>query len=156
MTYKGIGIHIKTADFAASKKFYDALGFPQVFAYGPEEAVKEAYRGATYDTGAGKLEIADGHRAVKPGVFKERIGSSKMSLMIPIDDVEAFLARLKKADIVPAVLPRHYYWGTIEVVVKDPDGVVLVFIAPYDASVARQIGADETYGSAESLPGTVN
>jgi len=26
---------------------------------------------------------------------------------------------------------RHYYWGTIEAAFRDPDGFVLVFIAPY-------------------------
>lgn len=26
---------------------------------------------------------------------------------------------------------RHYYWGTIEAAFRDPDGFVLVFIAPH-------------------------
>ena len=26
---------------------------------------------------------------------------------------------------------RYYYWGSIEVALRDPDGFVLVFIAPY-------------------------
>jgi catechol 2,3-dioxygenase-like lactoylglutathione lyase family enzyme len=46
-----------------------------------------------------------------------------------------------------AVPPRHYYWGTIEVVIKDPDGTVLVFIAPYSLKEACKIKLDETFSA---------
>ena len=41
--------------------------------------------------------------------------------------VPLFLNKLVKIK-VPV---RHYYWGTIEAVFRDPDGFVLVFITPY-------------------------
>jgi hypothetical protein len=56
------------------------------------------------------------------------------------------MTRLKKHGIEPAVGPRHYYWGTLEVVMKDPDGVVLVFIAPYSEEEAVRVQADEQFG----------
>lgn len=145
-----IGVHIKTANFEKSKQFYTALGFNQVFAYGPEQAVKEAYNGATFQQGECKLEIAEGHRAVKPTVFKEKITSSKISLMINVDSLEDIISRCQKNNIEIAVGVRHYYWNTLELVVKDPDGVVLVFIQPYDKKTAQSLNADETFGKMPS------
>lgn len=142
----GIGTHIKVADFAKSAAFYKALGFKKVFEYGPDKKVREAYRGATFTHGGAKLEIADGHRAVKPAVFRERVQSSKISLMINVSSLRDVVKRLVKAGIPIAVGPRHYYWGTLELVVKDPDGVVLVFIAPYSKKEAAVLNADETWG----------
>lgn len=147
---KGIGVHIKVANFEASKNFYEVLGFRQVFEYGPGTKVPEAYRGMTFEHGGCKLEIAEGHRAVKPEVFKTKIVNSKISLMIPVDSVTEIVELCQKNGIEVAVGPRHYYWGTIEVVVKDPDGVVLVFIQPYDEDVAKKMRADETFGKVPS------
>ena len=141
-----LGTHIKVRDFEASKAFYLGLGFVPVFAYGPEEEVKEVYRGMVFEHGGGKLEIADGHRAVKGKVFERRMADSKVSLMINVESLVPLMARLRKQGIEPAVGPRHYYWGTLEVVVKDPDGVVLVFIASYSAAEARELQADERFG----------
>lgn len=152
-----IGMHIKVSDFVKSKAFYDALGFKKVFEYGPDKkfvknkqgqliSAPEAYHGVTYQVGDARLEIADGHRAVKPEVFKEKISSSKTSLMVNVDSIGKLIKRCGKAKIPLTVGPRHFYWGTLEVVIKDPDGLVLVFIAPYSARVAKQIHADETFG----------
>lgn len=156
-TIQTIGTHIKVADFAKSVRFYEMLGFTKVFEYGPNKTFQkdangnlvsapESYRGMTFSHGGCKLEIADGHRAVKPEVFKEKVKSSKISLMILVDSISGLLDRCKKANIPLAVGPRHYYWGTLEVVLKDPDGVVLVFIAPYTEEEAKKIHADETWG----------
>lgn len=146
MSINSIGVHIKVKDFAASKAFYEALQFTKVFEYGPDMEVKESYRGATFQHGTAKIEIADGHRAVKPDVFKNTVGSSKISLMISVDSLVDIIKICKKAKISLAVEPRHYYWGTVELVIKDPDGVVLVFIAPYSRDEAEKIHADETFG----------
>lgn len=153
---KGIGVHIKVADFEASRNFYEALGFKKIFEYGPDKgfvkdvgvliSATEAYHGMTFEHGGCKLEIADGHRAVKPETFTEKVASSKISLMVPVDSVEDIISRCKKAGFPLTVGPRHYYWGTIEVVVKDPDGVVLVFIQPFDEKSAEKLSADETFG----------
>ncbi len=144
---KGVGTHIKVSDFKKSLNFYEALGFKRVFEYGPNKKVKEDFHGAVFEHGGCKLEIADGHRAVKPQVFKEKVKSSKISLMINVDSLKRIISLCQKAKIPLTVKPRHYYWGTLELVVKDPDGVILVFIAPYTKKEAAQIKADETWAS---------
>ncbi len=141
----GFGVHIKVKNFKKSHDFYKALGFKKTFEYGPTLVVKEQYRGAVFAWRDATIEIADGHRAVKPEIFQETILSSKVSLMIHIESISQFLKRCKKNDIELAVGPRHFYWGTIEVVVKDPDGLVLVFIAPYSGLEAKRVNAEDTY-----------
>ena len=143
MNITGIGTHIKVKDFKRSSAFYKALGFRQVFAYGPRRKVKEDYNGVVFEHNGCKLEIAEGHRAVKSEVFQEKVRSSKISLMITVRKLDDILERCSRAKIPIAVRPRHYYWGTLELVVKDPDGVVLVFIAPYDQKQSHNIHADE-------------
>lgn len=150
MPLQSIGTHIKVKDFSASKVFYETLGFKQVFAYGPDQEVKEDYRGMVFQVGDTKLEIADGHRAVKHGVFARPMADSKISLMIGVDSLQPIIEICKREGIIIAVKPRHYYWGTLELVVKDPDGVVLVFIAPYSKEEAEKIGADERFSIART------
>lgn len=145
MNITNIGAHIKVANFEKSVKFYTTLGFTKVFEYGPDKAVKEDYNGMVFGIGDGRLEIADGHRAVKPAVFSETVPSSKISLMINVDNVHNLLNICKKNKISLAVGPRHYYWNTIEMVLIDPDGARLVFIAPYSKEEAAQVKADEAF-----------
>lgn len=141
---KSIGIHIKAGDFKKSSTFYENLGFQKIFEYGPNKKVKESYNGVVYEHGGCKLEIADGHRAVKPSTFNEKVRSSKISLMINVDSIARIIRRCEAHNIPLAVSPRHYYWGTLEVVIKDPDGVVLVFICPYSKVEAEKVNPDET------------
>ena len=143
--YNNIGVHIKVADFAKSLQFYESMRFNKVFEYGPDKEIKEDYSGATFEIGSAKLEIANGHRAVKPDVFNQKIKSSKTSLMVNVNTLSEVIALCQKNKIEIAVSPRHYYWGTLEMVIKDPDGLVLVFIAPYSAEEALKINADETF-----------
>lgn len=150
MPLQSIGTHIKVKDFSASKVFYETLGFKQVFAYGPDQEVKEDYRGMVFQVGDTKLEIADGHRAVKPEVFTRPMPDSKVSLMINVESLVPVIELCQKHNIALSVGPRHYYWGTLELVVKDPDGVVLVFIAPYSKEEAEMIGADERFSIART------
>ena len=141
-----LGIHIKVKDFSKSLAFYTALGFKQVFAYGPDQKIKEDYSGAVFEHGGAKLEIASGHRAVKSSVFNQPVPSSKISLMVHVKSLNQIIRLCQKADIRISVAPRHYYWGTLELVVKDPDGAVLVFITPYSKSEALTLNADESFG----------
>lgn len=156
-TIHSIGTHIKAADFTRSVRFYKALGFMKVFEYGPNKTFQkdakgnlisapESYHGMTFSHGGCKLEIADGHRAVKPAVFQDKVKNSKISLMVAVDSIAKVIETCRKARIPLAVGPRHYYWGTVEVVLKDPDGVVLVFIAPYTKEEVKKIHTDETWG----------
>ncbi|MEK7595679.1 MAG: VOC family protein [Patescibacteria group bacterium] len=142
-----LGVHIKVNNFKASYDFYTLLGFKKVFEYGPDKSAKEDYSGATFEVGGCKLEIANGHRAVKPEVFKEHLTSSKLSLMVNVDALSALLTICSRKHIQIAVPPRHFYWGTLELVIKDPDGTVLVFIAPYSAEEAAKVNADETFAT---------
>lgn len=147
---KTIGTHIKVKDFDKSLKFYEGIGFEKIFEYGPDKEVKEDYSGATFACGTAKLEIADGHRAVKPDVFKERVKSSKMSLMIEVEKLSEIIARAEKMNLSPTTPVRHYYWGKLEVVYRDPDGVIVVFTQTYNPQDAKLLRASEEFGKAPS------
>lgn len=139
------GIHVKVKNHKKSKKFYEALGFEKVFEYGPNKKAKEDYSGTIFEHGKCKLEIADGHRAVKNSVFNEQITSPKISLMIYVDSIEKVIKNCTDNGIKITVKPRHYYWNTLEVVIKGPDGTVLVFIQPYSKEDAAKLSVDETF-----------
>lgn len=136
--YKSLGTHIKSANITESMEFYENLGFKPAFAYGSETFLSrfhkslttapEKYNGVTFEVGTGKLEVADGHIAVKPEVFKQKVASSKVSAMIGVDSVEKLVKLARDHNINIAVPIRTFPWGTREVVIKDPDGFVLVFI----------------------------
>ena len=143
---KTIGTHIKVKDFAKSLVFYEGLGFEKIFEYGPDKEVKEDYSGATFACGTAKIEIADGHRAVKPEVFRETISSSKISLMIEVDSIGEIIERAHKMEVEPTTPVRHYYWGKLEVVFRDPDGVILVFTELYTPEMAQKLSASEEFG----------
>ena len=139
LAFTGIGVHISTKDMAASRKFYETIGFTPVFGYGPEEYLKtlpvgcptapEKFRGISYKLAdGGDLEITDGHPAIKPEVFKETVNSGKISAMIRVESVVPLIEEYKDRIKFPV---RHYYWNSIEVALRDPDGFVLVFIAPF-------------------------
>ena len=140
-----VGIHVKVRDFNKSYRFYRNLGFKPIFECGPEKKVVEDYNGAVFEHSGTRLEIADGHRAVKPEVFKESITSSKISLMIGVDRLTDVIRLCSKHKIKIEVGVRHYYWETLELVVKDPDGLVLVFITPYSENEAKKLKADESF-----------
>ena len=95
--------------------------------------------------GEAKLEVADGHRAVAPATFVEKVTSSKISLMVEVESVAEIMERASKMKLSPTTPLRHYYWGKLEVVYRDPDGVIVVFTQPYDEVEAKRLGADETW-----------
>ncbi|HSX14887.1 MAG TPA: VOC family protein [Candidatus Saccharimonadales bacterium] len=139
LKFTGIGIHIKVKDITASRKFYEALGFSPIFGYGSDDFRKtlpkgcpsapEKYQGVTYRLANGaELEIADGHIAAKPNVFQEKITSGKISAMIKVESIVPVIQEYRDRIKFPV---RHYYWNSIEVALRDPDGFVLVFIAPF-------------------------
>jgi catechol 2,3-dioxygenase-like lactoylglutathione lyase family enzyme len=145
MNISSIGTHIKVSNINTSEKFYSALGFKKVFEYGPDKKIKEDYSGRVFEHGNCKLEIADGHRAVKPEIFQSQMSNSKISLMIQVKSLKKIVELCHKHHIPLAVGVRHYYWGNLELVIKDPDGVILVFITPYSASKAKQLKAKSVF-----------
>ena len=130
-----MGVHIKCKSIENSLAFYSKLGFNPVFAYGSDEftkqltcpSAKENYCGVTFEIGGGLFEIADGHVAVKPEVFLKTIESSKVSAMFDITSVDELVSYCEKESIDIIVPVKIYPWGTKEVVLKDPDGLILVF-----------------------------
>jgi catechol 2,3-dioxygenase-like lactoylglutathione lyase family enzyme len=145
----GLGVHIKVKDIQASRDFYEGLlGLKPAFAYGNPEflktipegvtAVPEEYQGVTYfPVENSPLEIADGHRAVSdPAAFSDPIPTAKVSAMIRVDSL---LPLIEHAGLRPKFPVRHYYWGTIELALRDPDGWVIVLIAPYSEAEIESI-----------------
>lgn len=132
------GIHLKASNLTKSYNFYKNLGFQECFAYGNKKFLNklskkiptapEKYNGVVFEIGNSLFEVADGHLAVKPHVFKEKIDSSKVSAMLHVDSLSTIINACKKHNIKIAVPPRKFPWGTKELVIKDPDGFVLVFI----------------------------
>lgn len=137
---KKIGIHLKVKDIRKSLAFYQLFKLPAVFAYGDPGFLAllpgvpnapEKYCGVTFEVGGGLFEIGGGHLAVKPEVFQQTVASSKVSAMLQVDSVEEVQQICEANDIEIAVPIRKFPWGTTEIVVKDPDGFVLVFIEKY-------------------------
>ncbi len=145
---KSMGTVIKTKDYQKSRTFYEALGFKVIFEIGPDKEIKSGNDQVVIygsETG-GKFELTNAHPAIKPGVFQETITSSKISMMFEVDSLADIIGRAKSIGVEPAVEVRHYYYGTLEVVFKDPDGMVIVFIEPYTAESAEKLGASEEFG----------
>jgi len=149
LIHSGVGIHLKVADLSASRAFYEGvLDLAPVFGYGSPEfrrtlpseiasvtgdglpGAPERYCGVTYEpTPQSPIEIAEGHIAVPdPKVFRDRILTPKVSAMMRVDSL---LPLARDKGIRPKFPVRHYYWGTLEMALKDPDGFVIILIAPY-------------------------
>lgn len=156
----GMGVHIKVKSISESRRFYeDFLQLIPVFAYGNDEFLKtiplgvptaqERYSGVTYEIPGGfKIEIADGHIAVKDSnVFITDIVSPKVSAML---NVTSLVPLLKKDFLVNKPKVTHYYWGTFETVVRDPDGWVIVLISPYGDDEFEAVSKLATIRSVEA------
>lgn len=156
MQLTGLGIHIKVKDISKSREFYESLGFTPVFGYGSDEfraslpeglpSAPEKYQGVTYQISeSSKLEIADGHIAVKDkSVFSGVIDSPKVSAMVNVKSLVPLFTNPQVNIVFPV---RKYYWGTLEAAFRDPDGFVLVFIAPLSeaelAAVKEHVEVEE-------------
>lgn len=145
--YTGVGIHLKVSDIKASRSFYEeALGLVPARGSGTDDFRRslpdflatnrgdglpgspDAWNSVTYvPTAHGELEIADGHPAVDTVVFKRSVDGPKVSAML---HVESLLPLVRDRRIQPTYPVRVYPWGSVEVVLKDPDGFVVVLIAP--------------------------
>jgi hypothetical protein len=105
------------------------LGFPKIIEFGPDGEHEAPLRGIIYGFGDVLFEISEGHIAVKPKVFEQEISSSKISMMINVESLIPVLDACEQNSISIAVEPRKFPWGQFGVVLKDPDGFVLVFLS---------------------------
>jgi catechol 2,3-dioxygenase-like lactoylglutathione lyase family enzyme len=142
------GTHIKVADIERSRRFYESLGFKPISAYGDEAfrsslpdgvlTFPEAYRGISFGIGdSAELEIAEDHVGLEDkSVFAQTIGGNKVSAMVRVDSV---LPLFDNPEVQITFPVRKYYWDTIEVAFRDPDGFVLVFIAKYSTEQMARV-----------------
>jgi len=136
ITITALGVHLKVADLARSQAFYDAFGFQQLGTF---------QDGVIYGVGGvALLELNARHPAIAPEIFQSRITSAKTSLMVHVPSLLPVLTAAERAHILLAVPPHRFPWKTIEVVIRDPDGFVVVFIAPDTEDEFRQVQARTT------------
>ena len=144
----GLGINIKVRDIETSRRFYESLGFVPVFAYGDEQflatlpvgtptAPSKKPKGIHYalygdpqqQHVVAELELVADHIALKNSdSFSEVITSPKLSAMVHVKTLLPIITNENVRIVFPI---RKYYWGSIELATRDPDGFVLVFIAPF-------------------------
>lgn len=147
MRYTGLGIHLKVRNITESRSFYeDALGLDPIRGAGTPEFRRslpvslaskpgdglpgspDTWNSVTYQpTPNAELEIGDGHPAVDSDVFKRGVEGPKVSAMLHVDSL---VPLMRDRGVHPTYPVRVYPWGSVEVVLKDPDGFVVVLIAP--------------------------
>ena len=131
-----LGVHIKVADLTRSQAIYENFGFRQLGAF-PD--------GVIYGVGGvALLELNASHPAVAAEIFQSHITTAKTSLMVRVPSLVPILMAAERAGISIAVPPRRFPWKTIELVVRDPDGFVVVFIAPDTEDEFRDVQARTT------------
>jgi hypothetical protein len=155
-----LGISIKVKDALASHRFYSAFGsafkIVPVRAYGDAEFASAFARlcpgvdcrprntaGIIYNIiGRGgqraRLEVSEGHPDVPREVHEASMDSAKVSLRLEVDSLAdviktpAYQEAAKRAATDRGGFVKSYNWGTIEAPVRDPDGVVIVFVVRWD------------------------
>ena len=148
MRYTGLGVHLKVRDIAKSRSFYEGLlglvpmrgsgddafraTLPQSLPSRADDGLPGApdhWCSITYEPSpSAELEIADGHPAVTDdAVFAGVVDGPKVSAML---HAESLVPLLRDRGVVPSYPVRRYAWGTIELVLRDPDGFLVVVIAP--------------------------
>jgi len=73
------------------------------------------------------VELGEDHIAIKKEVFKEEVKSSKVSAMLDVDSLKEIRKICEENNFEIAKSEVTYSWGTKELVVRDPDGFILVF-----------------------------
>lgn len=146
MEFTGVGVHLKVQDIAASRRFYEqVIGMVPARASGSPEFRSTLPAGfAPHDDGLPgspdrwnsisykpcpntEIELSDSHPAVPDrSVFESEIETPKISAML---HVESLLPLIRDRGARPSYPVRTYPWGSVEAVLKDPDGFVVVVIA---------------------------
>ncbi len=102
-------------DYARSVAFYrDIVGLHPMREFGSGDV-----SGIVFFLGGGYLEITEG--AVEPP-------TQATELWLQVRDVEQAHQRLRQAEVSIIEAPAKKPWGLIEMRIKDPDGLTLIFV----------------------------
>ncbi len=102
-------------DYARSVGFYrDTVGLHPMREFGSGDA-----SGIVFFLGGGYLELTES--AAEPP-------TQATELWLQVRDVEQAHQRLRQAEVSIAETPSKKPWGLIEMRVKDPDGLTLIFV----------------------------
>ncbi len=155
-----VGIFIKVKDAMVSHKFYSAFGsaftIVPVRAYGDSKFARQfakvcpnvdcrprKHAGIIYNIVSrggqrARLEVSEGHPDVPAAVHESDMATAKVSIRLEVDSLAevirapAYQAAARRALTSRGGFVKSYNWGTIEAPVRDPDGVVIVFVVHWD------------------------
>ena len=106
-------------DLVASMRFYrDALGFEVIYQFPPSG--EPGY--ASLQIGDGKIGLS---RADIPGINgrpQRPVTGRPFELCVEVEDVDAFVERLRAGDVPVLAEPADQVWGERVAYVEDPDG----------------------------------
>lgn len=108
-------------NYAAAVAFYrDDLGLPldHDWDYGPGDA------GSVFHAGAGMIEIF----SPAPGAEVPR--PQGVSMLIQVEDVDAFYRRAQERGLKVLLEPTTFPWGQRVLRLEDPDGIVVALFTP--------------------------
>jgi len=128
------GFHLHVRDMAATSAFYRLLGFD--VPDDPHFAVFEFTEGVQVALGSYPLTRAynEGFREPSPG------GGVALQFNVPSRQaVDDLYVKLTTAGHAAELEPFDAWWGTRYAEVRDPDGNVVGFHSPLDASMRREM-----------------
>jgi catechol 2,3-dioxygenase-like lactoylglutathione lyase family enzyme len=102
-------------DLGRSQRFYEetiGLAIYREWGEGPT-------RGVAFFLGGGLLEVSGG---------SPRPPSEATGLVLQVRDLAATRASLAERGVVPEAEPELKPWGLLEMTVRDPDGLALIFV----------------------------
>jgi len=162
-----LGINIQVKDALASHRFYSSFGsafkLVPARAYGDSEFAQEFAKACPKvdcrprkDSGiiyniigrAGqraRLEVSEGHPEVSTDVHATNMETAKVVIRIEVDSLAevirspAYQEAAKRAVSSRGGFVKSYNWGTIEAPVRDPDGVVIIFVVYWDPGKEEEI-----------------
>jgi transcriptional regulator with XRE-family HTH domain len=162
-----LGINIQVKNALASHRFYSAFGsafkLVPVRAYGDSEFAKDfggvcpgvdcrprKDAGIIYNIiGRGgqraRLEVSEGHPEVPTDVHETNMKSAKVAIRLEVDSLAevirspAYQEAAKRAVTGRGGFVKSYNWGTIEAPVRDPDGVVIIFVVYWEPRREEEI-----------------
>lgn len=162
-----LGINVQVKDALSSHRFYSGFGsafkLVPVRAYGDAEFAKAFAEfcpdvdcrprkdaGIIYNIISrrgqrARLEVTQGHPEVPADVHETDMVTAKVSLRLEVESLAeiirtpAYQQAAKRAVTNRGGFVKSYNWGTIEAPVRDPDGVVIIFVVHWDPRKEEEI-----------------